>query len=208
MAPHLAIATYVSSFVGSPVGKFEFLTPWSLVHEAEAIVTELIVGLPPDFLVNDGVAVHRTAVVERGAVLKPPLVLGAGSFVAAGAYLRGGNWIAENCVIGPGVEVKSSFIFSSTKLAHFNFVGDSVVGGNVNLEAGSIICNCRNERIEREVTVRVAGQLHGIKLDKFGALVGDDCRIGANAVVAPGAVLERGAVVGRGQVIDQERDEG
>ena len=112
--------------------------------------------LPTDeFDISDELAVHRSAVVELGAVLKGPLILGAGCFVAAGAYVRGGNWVAERCILGPGAELKSSFVFGGTKLAHFNFVGDSVLGEDVNLEAGSIICNYRNERASNDVLVRL-----------------------------------------------------
>lgn len=52
------------------------------------------------------------------------------------AYLRGGVWLERSCVVGPGAELKSSFLFDGSKLAHFNFVGDSIVGCEVNLEAG------------------------------------------------------------------------
>jgi bifunctional N-acetylglucosamine-1-phosphate-uridyltransferase/glucosamine-1-phosphate-acetyltransferase GlmU-like protein len=51
-------------------------------------------------------------------------------------------------------------VFAGTKLAHFNFVGDSLLGENVNLEAGSIVCNYRNERTAKEVLVRLASGLH------------------------------------------------
>ena len=127
--------------------------------------------------------------------------------MASGAYLRDGNWIAADCTFGPGVELKSSFVFSGTKLAHFNFVGDSILGERVNLEAGSIICNYRNERSDKEVRVRVEGKLHGIGQARFGALIGDDCRVGANAVVAPGVLLEAGVVVARMALLDQEQPE-
>ena len=40
--------------------------------------------------------------------------------------------------------------------------------------------------------------------DKFGALLGDHCRIGANAVLAPGAILAPASVVGRAQLFDAE----
>ena len=149
-------------------------------------------------------AVHRSATVEAGAVLKGQLVIGAGSFVAAGAYLRGGCWIDADCIVGPGAELKSSFMFRGSKLAHFNFVGDSVLGSDVNLEAGSIVCNYRNERADHEVHVRVAGSLLATGRDKFGALIGDGCRIGANAVLAPGALLMPGTVVARRQLFDAE----
>ena len=100
--------------------------------------------------------------------------------------------------------MKSSFLFAGTTLAHFNFVGDSVLGAGVNLEAGSIVCNHRNERSDREVHVWLHGARRATGQSKFGALVGDGCRIGATAVLAPGTLLLPATVVGRGQLIDQD----
>lgn len=137
-------------------------------------------------------------------MLKGPLIIGAHCFIASGSLLRGGCWVDAQCIIGPGAELKSSFVFSASKLAHFNFVGDSVLGHGVNLEAGSIVANYRNEREDKDVQVRINGQLQRTGCDKFGALLGDQCRIGANAVLAPGAVLAPASVVGRGQVFDAE----
>ena len=91
-------------------------------------------------------------------------------------------------------------------MAHFNFVGDSILGSDVNLEAGSIVCNYRNERADKEIRVRVGAGLHATGCDKFGAVIGDGCRIGANAVLAPGAVLEPRSIVGRGALHDDEQE--
>mgnify|MGYP002260487633 CR=1 FL=1 len=137
-------------------------------------------------------------------VLKAPLIIGAHCFIAAGAYLRGGCWVDEHCIFGPGAELKTSFVFSGSKLAHFNFVGDSVLGHGVNLEAGSIVANYRNERADKEVQVCIDGRLQRTGCDKFGALLGDQSRVGANGVLAPGAVISPGGIVGRGQVFDGE----
>jgi NDP-sugar pyrophosphorylase family protein len=181
--------------------------PWEITSRAPEIVRGLLAALPAgEFDLKDELAVHRSAIVEPGAVLKGPLILGAGCFVAAGAYLRGGNWVGERCTIGPGTELKSSFVFPGTGLAHFNFVGDSVVGAGVNLEAGSIVCNHRNERAAKEIFVRSGegGALRATGCEKFGALVGDGVRIGANAVIAPGALLRPGLVVGRARLLDHE----
>ena len=57
--------------------------------------------------------VDRLAADER---LEGPLIVGPSRFIASGAYLRGGNWIAERCTIGPGVELKSSFVFAGSML--------------------------------------------------------------------------------------------
>ena len=205
MPPIIEIARYVETFAASPLAPWSHLAPWELTSQSSAVVRQLLGLLPAgEFDVSGDVAVHRGATVEAGAILKGPLILGAGCFVAAGAYLRGGNWVAENCTFGPGAELKSSFVFAGTKLAHFNFVGDSVLGADVNLEAGSIICNYRNERADKEILVRVGTTLHRTGCEKFGALVGDGSRIGANAVVAPGALLVAGSVVRRTELCDQE----
>jgi len=38
-----------------------------------------------------------------------------------------------SCSVGPGCELKSSFIFSGSAIAHFNYIGDSIVGGDTPL---------------------------------------------------------------------------
>jgi UDP-N-acetylglucosamine diphosphorylase / glucose-1-phosphate thymidylyltransferase / UDP-N-acetylgalactosamine diphosphorylase / glucosamine-1-phosphate N-acetyltransferase / galactosamine-1-phosphate N-acetyltransferase len=200
-----ALRAAISAFAASPLAAWASLAPWELTGQSETIVRRLLGSIDLSaFTLIDEVAVHVSATVESGAVLKGPLIVGAGSFVAAGAYLRGGNWIAERCVVGPGAELKSSFVFADTKLAHFNFVGDSILGTDVNLEAGSIICNFRNERADKEIQVRWGHTLKRTGVQKFGALVGDRCRIGANAVIAPGAWLPSGTVVHRATLRDDE----
>jgi UDP-N-acetylglucosamine diphosphorylase / glucose-1-phosphate thymidylyltransferase / UDP-N-acetylgalactosamine diphosphorylase / glucosamine-1-phosphate N-acetyltransferase / galactosamine-1-phosphate N-acetyltransferase len=201
----MSLHNAISTFAASPLSAWAARSPWEITGQSEAIVRRLLGSIDlSDFTVTDEVAVHVSATVERGAVLKGPLILGAGSFVAAGAYLRGGNWTAQRCVFGPGTELKSSFVFADTKLAHFNFVGDSILGADVNLEAGSVICNVRNERTDKEIQVRLAHTLQRTGVQKFGAVVGDHCRIGANAVIAPGALLAPGTVVRRATLLDDE----
>ena len=196
---------YIAGFASSPLAQWAEVKPWQLTSDSGTVVRRLLESLDPaEFAVDGEIAVHRRAIVESGAVLKGPLILGSEVFVAAGAYLRGGCWVAERCTFGPGAELKSSFVFAGTKLAHFNFVGDSILGSDVNLEAGAVVCNYRNERSDKEIRVRVGATLHGTGCDKFGAVIGDGCRIGANAVLAPGAVLVPRSIVGRGALLDDE----
>jgi acetyltransferase-like isoleucine patch superfamily enzyme len=73
----------------------------------------------------------------------------------------------------------------------------------VNVEAGAMIANYRNERADKRIRIRVEGQEIDTGVDKFGALIGDHARIGANAVIAPGAILRPGAIVKRLSLVDQ-----
>jgi bifunctional N-acetylglucosamine-1-phosphate-uridyltransferase/glucosamine-1-phosphate-acetyltransferase GlmU-like protein len=150
-----------------------------------------------------GIAVHETATVEQGAVLKAPCIIGPDCFIAAYAYLRGGVWLDRGVITGPSVEIKSSLIGKGSKAAHFNFVGDSVIGSGVNIEAGAIIANYRNERADKEIVCFDGERLIRTGRDKFGSLVGDDCRIGANAVLAPGTILAPATVVPRLALVEQ-----
>ena len=205
MKPAFDLCDFAQGFASAPLIAWRYWRPWDLVAQAPQLVRGLLAGLPaPEYAIDTEVAVHRSATVEAGAVLKGPLIIGPRCRVAAGAYLRSGNWLGEGCTVGPGVELKASFMLAGSTLAHFNFVGDSVLGSGVNLEAGSIVCNHRNERSDREVHVRLGGVRVATGCAKFGALIGDGCRIGANAVLAPGALLLPASVVGRGRVLDQD----
>lgn len=179
------------------------LDPWDIPAGVPTLLERAFAGLGGGYLIADGVAVHHSATVEIGAVLKGPAIVGPGCFLAAHCYLRGGVWLAGDCVVGPGCEVKSSIVFEKARFAHFNFVGDSLVGSDVNLEAGAIVANYRNDLADRRLRIQLGDTVLSAEVEKFGALIGDGVRIGANAVVAPGAVLQPGAVVRRLELVDQ-----
>ena len=177
--------------------------PWELSSRAKELIEDALGKLDSGFVINGTVAIHKTAVVEQGVVLKGPIIISQNCFVGAHAYLRGGVFLGEQVSIGPGCEIKSSFIFSNSALAHFNFVGDSILGSHVNMEAGSIIANHYNERPEKEISVLISNRPQKTGSTKFGALVGDQTKIGANAVLSPGTLLRPNTVVGRLALICQ-----
>lgn len=197
-------AEYIARFAASPLAHWASAEPWTLTSQAIATARQLVRMIDdPAFDISGDVAIHRSATVENGAVIKGPATIGPGSFVAAGAYVRDGCWLEEAVILGPGAELKSSFVFRGSKLAHFNFVGDSLLGEGVNLEAGAVVVNYRNERDDRQIRFRLAGRPIDTGVEKFGALLGDGVRIGANAVIAPGAVLTPGSIVARLALVDQ-----
>lgn len=94
-------------------------------------------------------------------------------------------------------------MFAGSKLAHFNFVGDSIFGSEVNLEAGSVVANYRNEFAGATIKIAHAEVILETGVSKFGALIGDGCKVGANAVIAPGAILKPKTIVKRLSLVDQ-----
>lgn len=159
--------------------------------------------LGDDYKITNDIAIHKTASIDSHAILKGPVIISSNCFVGAHVYLRGGVFLDEYVSIGPGCELKTSLLFSHTALGHFNFVGDSLVGSHVNMEAGAVVANHFNERKDKNIFVSVNGKRYPTGVQKFGALIGDQSKIGANAVLSPGTILAPQTIVKRLQLIEQ-----
>jgi NDP-sugar pyrophosphorylase family protein len=200
----LRIQDYIASF---PI-RFPFLDPaidpWRLTRDLSRFIEQYAASLDMSaFRSTAGILVHRQAEIERGATIKPPAIISASCFIASTAYLRGGVVLDQRVTIGPGCEIKSSVIMESSTIAHINFVGDSLIGSDVNIEGGAVVANHFNELPDQEIVVYAEGQRLRTGVTKFGALVGDHSRIGANAVLSPGTILARRSVVARLELVDQ-----
>ena len=123
--------------------------------------------------------------IERGVTLKGQILIGENSEIRSGAYLRGPVIIGKNCVVGNSSEIKNSILLDGAKAPHFNYIGDSILGKNVNLGAGSVLANWKHTH-----SLVYVGKI-STKLKKFGAILGDGARIGCNAVLNPGVIIEK-----------------
>ena len=130
--------------------------------------------------------------IDPGAVLRGPLIVGEGCEIRTGAYLRGRVILGRRCVVGAHSEVKSAILLDGAHAPHQNYVGDSILGRNVNLGAGTILSNVKN--VGHEVTFRHQEELIRTGLRKFGAVLGDECRTGCNTVLNPGVLMGPGCV--------------
>jgi UDP-N-acetylglucosamine diphosphorylase / glucose-1-phosphate thymidylyltransferase / UDP-N-acetylgalactosamine diphosphorylase / glucosamine-1-phosphate N-acetyltransferase / galactosamine-1-phosphate N-acetyltransferase len=177
--------------------------PWEITSHLQETITALFQQLDANFNISNDIAIHKSAIIENSAVIKSPAIIGAGCYIGNNALLRGGVFLSEKVIIGSGCEIKTSLLFSGTSVAHFNFIGDSIIGSGVNIEAGAVIANHLNERENKIISVTDGAQTFDTGVEKFGAVVGDHCKIGANAVLSPGTLLKPGTIVGRLELIRQ-----
>ncbi len=180
--------------------------PWQITANLEEILREYLPYLDKNYRICNNQAIHHSARIEPGVIMKGTVIIGADCFLATGAYLRGGVFLDDKVSLGPGCEIKSSVITQGTGIAHFNFIGDSLIGSRANFEAGSVIANHYNERENKRIFVNINNGILDTGLDKFGALVGDNSKIGANAVLSPGTILTPGSIVKRLELIEQIKD--
>ncbi len=142
---------------------------------------------------SDHVHVAPGAVVEPGALFKGACFIGPGTEVRQGAYLRGDCLVGKGCVVGHTTEMKNSVMLDGAKAGHFAYLGDSILGREVNLGAGTKLANLKI--IDRPFHIKVGEVTHIIERRKFGAIMGDRCETGCNSVTNPGTVLGRRALV-------------
>ena len=136
---------------------------------------------------SGAVRIERGARVMRGAIIEGPTIVGENCVVRPGAYLRGNVVLGSGVLIGHGTEVKGSIVLSGASMAHFSYVGDSVIGGRVLIGAGVKLANARLD----QGLIAIATPDGAIKtgLRRLGSVVGDRASIGCNAVLNPGSVI-------------------
>lgn len=184
-------ATVPAAFAGS----YDTLRPWALL---DAPMDDLLAALPSAeilgrvhpgaYLVGDRIVIGKGSRIAPGAVLEGPLWIGEDVEVRVGAYLRGGCWVGDNCVVGANVEMKRALLFPGAHAAHLNYVGDSILGCDVNLGAGVILSNFRHDGKLIEIPAGNGASLATEKR-KLGAILGDQVAVGCNSVLNPGTIV-------------------
>ncbi|MCP4402540.1 MAG: LpxA family transferase [bacterium] len=196
------ILDYISEF--ESIGhRCEHALPWDFCGRAKILIPQFITELGPDYAVDKDRAIHKSAIIEQGVTIKGPVIIGKDCVVSAHSYFREGVFLGEGVTIGPSCEIKASWIFSHSALAHLNYVGNSLIGSDVNLEAGVVLANHFNERRQKNISILDAETVIETGVAKFGALVGDGTKIGANAVTTPGTILKKQSIVSRLTLVNQ-----
>jgi NDP-sugar pyrophosphorylase family protein len=142
---------------------------------------------PGAYLGEQHILIEEDAVVEPGAYIQGPCIIGRGAVVRHGAYVRPGTLAGAESLIGHCTETKNCLLLPHSKAPHFAYVGDSILGNRVNLGAGVKLADLRLDN--RTITIKVNGQRYSTGLHKMGAIIGDDSHLGCNAVCNPGTIL-------------------
>lgn len=203
------IAGHLAGPGGAGLGDYSGYLRFDEVAGPDGAVRERTVTIERTFVAPESIHAKEAEVfigagtmLETGAIIKGPCVIGENCEVRQGAYLRGNVIVGDECVIGHVTEVKNSIFMNRSNAGHFAYVGDSIIGSNVNLGAGTKLANLRFRTPDQidagsfgEVTTVYEGKETSTGLSKLGALIGDYSEIGCNTVTAPGALIGMGCWV-------------
>ncbi|NOZ82828.1 MAG: NTP transferase domain-containing protein [Euryarchaeota archaeon] len=185
-------------------------TPWQYLEANRVMLEQLphrILGeVEGRVSISGRVYMEEGAVIRSGSYVQGPVYIGRGASVGPNAYLRSHSSIGEGCRIGNSVEVKNSVIMEHTHISHLSYVGDSLIGRGCNFGAGAKVGNLRLD--EAEVKVKVRGKLTPTGRRKFGAVIGDNVKLGLNVMINAGRKIGSNAKIGPGVVVYRDVEKG
>ncbi|MCB1691496.1 MAG: hypothetical protein KDI19_01960 [Pseudomonadales bacterium] len=174
-----------------------YLTDWFAGHQGEIRGT---IGKTATLHGND-IVIGEGTVVEDGAYIAGPAIIGRNCEIRQGAYIRGDAILADGAVLGHASELKNSILLADAKAPHFAYVGDSILGRDVNLGAGTKLSNLavssEKDASGKRPTIHlmINGEPVDTGLAKLGAIIGDFSQTGCNSVTNPGTLIGRNTLV-------------
>lgn len=128
----------------------------------------------------------------RDAHLEPPVLLGADALVGPGTVLGAGTCIGSNVAIGPHCVIENCVLYDDVQIGPGSILRNCVIGAGTRIGP-------RFTALSGPAEVRLSDGWH--HLDDFGAILGDDCRIGGAVTALPGTMVGNRVSVADAKVV-------
>ncbi|OLS29161.1 MAG: Bifunctional protein GlmU [Candidatus Heimdallarchaeota archaeon LC_2] len=188
---------------------FDIGYPWELLNANETLMMKEMGKFTSKGEVEENVTligkVHiaKNARVRSGSYIEGPVFIDEGADIGPNCYIRGTSYIGKNVRIGNACEIKNSIIYSNTHAAHLSYVGDSIIGENCNLGAGTITANLRHDKKGVKVIVKSSRIDTGRR--KLGAIIGDNVKIGISVNILPGIKIDSDLWINAGVTLSRDQ---
>jgi len=164
----------------------DIVYPWDLIHLNEAMIHKApssVSGvIEKGVIIKGGVSVGKDTVIHSGCYIVGPVVVGQGCEIGPNSCIFPSTTIGDNSVVHPFSQVRNSVVMNDAHIGSSSFIKNSIIG------RGSIIEN-NFSSVDGNSTVEIEGEFK--KLEKIGAMIGEDCNIGSNVVIEPGKIIGR-----------------
>lgn len=170
---------------------FDVGRPWELLEatgwKLESLSHQLDGNISDDATLHGTVRIEVGARIRSGVTIEGPVVVRAGAEIGPNAYLRGPAVIGPDAKVGHAVEIKNSILFPGATVGHLAYVGDSLLGNDVNFGAGTNVANLRHDNEPVRTTIK--GERVSTGRRKFGVVVGPHVKTGIDTNLNAGIVL-------------------
>ena len=148
------------------------------------------------------VTVAETARIRSGAYIEGPALIDEESDIGPNCYIRSYTSVGKKVRIGNACEIKNSIIMDKVHIGHLSYVGDSILGENCNLGAGTITANYRLDG--GTIKMAVKDRVMDSGRTKLGAVLGDNVKAGINALFMPGVKVGCNSWIGPNVVVHRD----
>ncbi len=180
--------------------------PWNIFDALEYLFqnrkTDIKAKREKNVAIKGKAIIGSGTIIKSGSYLEGPIYIGKNCLIGPNCYLRPFTVINNNCKIGQAVEIKNSLIGENTNIRHLSYVGDSIIGSNCNLGAGTIVANLRHD--QATIKTMVKGQLIDTQRKKFGAIIADNVKTGVATIVYPGRKIWPGRTTLPGERVSKD----
>ena len=177
--------------------------PWELIEVNEDLIGKLKTEIKGT--IEDGAFIHGEVFLDEGSVIKAGVYIegnvyiGKNCDIGPNSYIRGNTYFGDNVHVGNAVEIKNSIIMENTNVSHLSYVGDSVIGSNCNIAAGTNIANLRFDNAT--IKTKIKNQKIDSGRRKLGAIIGDSVKTGINSSFSPGVKEGHNSTIGSGVLL-------
>ncbi|MGB9676079.1 MAG: bifunctional sugar-1-phosphate nucleotidylyltransferase/acetyltransferase [Candidatus Bathyarchaeales archaeon] len=180
--------------------------PWDLLEANRWILTRMknaVLGNVEEGAHLIGpVTVAESARVRSGAYIEGPAFIDEESDIGPNCYIRPYTSVGRRVRIGNACEIKNSIIMDGVHIGHLSYVGDSIIGENCNLGAGTITANYRLDG--KTIKMMVKDEVVDTGRRKLGAILGDNVKTGINALFMPGVKVGVNTWVGPNVTVSRD----
>ena len=180
--------------------------PWELIEVNEELIGKLKTEIKGT--VEAGAVIHGEVFLDEGSVIKAGVYIegnvyiGKNCDIGPNSYIRGNTYFGDNVHVGNAVEIKNSIIMENTNVSHLSYVGDSVIGSNCNIAAGTNIANLRFDNAT--IKTKIKNQKIDSGRRKLGAIIGDSVKTGINSSFSPGVKVGLNSTIGSGVLLYED----
>ncbi|MGC8936616.1 MAG: bifunctional sugar-1-phosphate nucleotidylyltransferase/acetyltransferase [Candidatus Methanomethylicaceae archaeon] len=171
--------------------------PWDVLDANRMLLDALLRESRVEGSIEENVRIHGNVVIEpntkilSGTYIEGPVWISSGCKVGPNCYLRPYTYLCQGVRVGNACEIKGSIIMNGTHIGHLSYIGDSIIGADCNIGAGTITANLRFDDLPIKVTIK--GERVSSGKRKLGAFLGDGVKTGINVSLYPGVKVGPGS---------------
>jgi bifunctional UDP-N-acetylglucosamine pyrophosphorylase/glucosamine-1-phosphate N-acetyltransferase len=190
----------------------EISYPWDLIRANRFILDKVLTGkgsfiaksadIQQPNRIEGSVHISEGVVVRPHTTIRGPTYIGPNTYIGNNVLVREYTALGANVLVGFGVEIKESLIYEETKIGRLCFVGDSIVGRNVDIGAGAQLVN--RPVAGETITSVMQGERVTVPRVKYGAVIGDNAILSPNVSVYPGVKIGTNSIVLPGTILSKD----